>query len=680
MDKTNLNIQANVGLQNDWGIFNLNGVPGSINAYTNVYVEVITDGSKYVDNTDATIRHAATSPYKELQSILPVVTDANGGITWNVDNVYGKGLKQILNGYYPIGTVVENGDLWEGIDTYKNYANTFEVTFESNTGTYGTDITDKYFDYKSNAISFASKSYIKKTLNDIVGSKYIQANVDLLHFSKYYNIYTYSPNPIPNLRPLIHNVESFDKYGLGLDRSNNPFVRHMLMFSLESDDSYEEGGFFHTTYREQDNKYRTDHEVTDWRNGMYIKNGMTMFKSTPDTGSPPIQRDREESFQSFMPEGFSVLGVWDRWPVIGQMGSSWDNDDKTVPADYLKNFDTTNGNTKYNWECIGGNETYRKVRLTLLYFSDQQQNYRIFNNYFYVNANGKDIRQDIAYKSTATYRPATIGLAVASVLANIYVYAQGTSSDIPYISDCIYLNPNQTLYTKDIIYKAYVSKNTDNTDMLIFKGVKFRDYLDRVKQLAQMSRVKVNSTDTYNSSDRNIIPNIDGCIKNIPLQLSINYLEPNIESVGQADAMTRVFRIDGTHKDIYGWVPDEKELYQLDLMEDGTYKANTLNKTFLIRYLKNYSFKKDDDDNITADFDETIPPEQNSELKNIFKYDGEQLTFVKTKASGSVNDYYTYQTREYHGGALWAGSYYTYATLKYIPKKDVLIPHAKMIR
>jgi hypothetical protein len=76
-----------------------------------------------------------------------------------------------------------------------------------------------------------------------------------------------------------------------------------------------------------------------------------------------------------------------------------------------------------------------------------------------------------------------------------------------------------------------------------------------------MPRVLVNSTDTYNSSDRNIIPNIDGCIKNIPLQLNINYLEPNIESVGQADAMTRVFRIDGTHKDISGWVPDEKELY-----------------------------------------------------------------------------------------------------------------------
>jgi len=52
------------------------------------------------------------------------------------------------------------------------------------------------------------------------------------------------------------------------------------------------------------------------------------------------------------------------------MGASWDNDDKNVSASYLKNFDTTNGNTKYNWECVGGNEAYRKVRLTLLYFSD----------------------------------------------------------------------------------------------------------------------------------------------------------------------------------------------------------------------------------------------------------------------------------------------------------------------
>lgn len=79
--------------------------------------------------------------------------------------------------------------------------------------------------------------------------------------------------------------------------------------------------------------------------------------------------------------------------------------------------------------------------------------------------------------------PRTLGIALTSVLVNLYVYSSqaAEASDIPYISDCVFLNPNQTLYTKDIVYKAYVSKNTDNTDLLIFRGYKFRDYIDKVK-------------------------------------------------------------------------------------------------------------------------------------------------------------------------------------------------------
>lgn len=680
MEKTNLSIRVNVGLQNDWGIFNLSGVENSINAYTNIYVEVITDGSKYVDNTDATFRHAATSPYRELQSILPVVSNEEGQVVWDIPK--GKKLKQVLNGYYPVETPADESDLWEGVDNYKKYVNTFEVTFEPDTGTYGETVPDRYYNYRSTPVLFSGKKYIKKTLNDVVGNNCIQANVDLLHFSKYYNIYTYSPNPIPTLRPLVYDVESLSKYGMTLDRNNRVYLNNLLMMRMNADDSWEEIGFAHTIYREDQGCYSTDYEVNHWANGRYISNGSTMFRSTPATGSPFVLEGEEESFKKFMPEGFSLMGMWNNCEdgiILGPEENPYTYNGKTLPTTYTSIFDTTGGTVKYNFYGLEDN-SQSKVRLTFIYYGDQQDNFRIFNDYFYVRANRKNIFQDICYNSSRSGKmPRTLGIALTSVLVNLYVYSSqaAEASDIPYISDCVFLNPNQTLYTKDIVYKAYVSKNTDNTDLLIFRGYKFRDYIDKVKQMSRLERVKVNSDDTYNSSDKNITPNIDGCIKNIPLQLNINYLEPNIESVGASDSITRVFRIDGTHKDVYGWVPEDSKLYQLDITDDGQYKINTLGKSFTINYIKE-PFTVNDDGTFTAEFDENVTPEPNTFLYNMFGYDGETLTFKKTKATEGISKYYGIEART-DPSAWYESQYYTYVTLKYVPRQDVLIPHAKLM-
>jgi hypothetical protein len=57
-----------MGLQKDWGVFNLYG-SGEGNAYEKINIEVITDGDSYVENTSTSVIHAATSQYKELDAI-----------------------------------------------------------------------------------------------------------------------------------------------------------------------------------------------------------------------------------------------------------------------------------------------------------------------------------------------------------------------------------------------------------------------------------------------------------------------------------------------------------------------------------------------------------------------------------------------------------------------------------
>jgi hypothetical protein len=64
----NLKIQVSMGLQKDWGVFNLYGA-GEANAYNHISIEVMTDGDSYVENSAASISHAASSQYKELETI-----------------------------------------------------------------------------------------------------------------------------------------------------------------------------------------------------------------------------------------------------------------------------------------------------------------------------------------------------------------------------------------------------------------------------------------------------------------------------------------------------------------------------------------------------------------------------------------------------------------------------------
>ena len=79
-------------------------------------------------------------------------------------------------------------------------------------------------------------------------------------------------------------------------------------------------------------------------------------------------------------------------------------------------------NTGYEQPTIDDDNNSRPL-MTLVYFSDQQQNFRIFNNYFPVVKNGNSVTDTISYKSTYTNKkPSTIGMALVSVLANIYVY------------------------------------------------------------------------------------------------------------------------------------------------------------------------------------------------------------------------------------------------------------------
>jgi hypothetical protein len=93
-----------------------------------------------------------------------------------------------------------------------------------------------------------------------------------------------------------------------------------------------------------------------------------------------------------------------------------------------------------------------------------------------------------------------------------------------------------------MVYKAYVSLPADvsHNNVLNFKGVDYIQYLNLVK-----TRV-FGSTNTEDKlHDNNVNAIIKGCIKNQPLQIKLQYQDPNLDNLNRADSVVAVKGIDG---------------------------------------------------------------------------------------------------------------------------------------
>ena len=89
--------------------------------------------------------------------------------------------------------------------------------------------------------------------------------------------------------------------------------------------------------------------------------------------------------------------------------------------------------------------------------------YNLLNNNGIIVCESDSLDKIVYSNSYSGKKPETISLALISVLANIYVYngEEEKNNDITYISDCVYLATNTTMYTKDMIYKASLIEGTD---------------------------------------------------------------------------------------------------------------------------------------------------------------------------------------------------------------------------
>ena len=223
--KYNTRISIKPGLQDTYQVFNLDA--SKVNK--NIKIEVIVDGDQYIENDTPQIMHAGNSSHKLFEGI-----NNENSNTWELAN-YGKKFKSLLIRY--LGNYADTikkstgSDIYEEASAYKNYKNQFTVIFKDKADK-NIHINGQYLGYMQNAVDADKKSCISKLLSSVNGSSsdnYIFINTNIIHYSKYYNIYKSSDISVPVLQPVLYTKEDLDKLNMTIS-NNNVFINIFKLF------------------------------------------------------------------------------------------------------------------------------------------------------------------------------------------------------------------------------------------------------------------------------------------------------------------------------------------------------------------------------------------------------------------------------------------------------------------
>lgn len=626
----NTKISIKPGLQDTYQVFNLDAEQVD----KNIKIEVIVDGDQYVENDTPQIMHAGNSSYKLFEGI-----NNENSNTWSLDN-YGKKFKSLLIRY--LGNYADTikkstgSDIYEEASAYKNYKNQFTVTFKDiednkdtnsdnteNTENKNTSIKGQYLGYKQNPVIADNKRYISKLLQEVNGSNsnnYIFINTNIIHYSKYYNIYKSSDISVPVLQPVLYTKEDLDKLNMTI-YNNNVFINSLSMFTAWNDGTGNNKDY-RREYRYECNLKTGEFSINnqyekDFNHNAKIKWDYSQFKQgsngkhfVTELSEPEAS---EERYSDYFPNGFmffTLSNERERYGTIGidfNNGKNTNNFDKSALSSWQSQFMASN--YSYHISKHGyANGDGSTILAGLYYRGDKEDNVHLLNCWFTLQANndnGRTITQKIKYnKDYQNKKPEYIGTCIASIFANIYHYVKDSDVPITQIVDTIYLNEHNTTYTKDIIYReSVIDTIKDPNTLLVFKGIKYGSYIELVKRMAGANN------DPLYSGDKNVNAVIHSCVKNVPLQYKLTYKEPNTDLVNANNDFFLLKTIDnpsGTR--IYGKLSTNK-LYQLDYDTNRKPIIDSLKSTFKIKYLE--SITLDDDKIISGKFSTEFEQENN---------------------------------------------------------------------
>ena len=642
-NKNNTKYYLQAGLSNNYNTFKLNGnitSGGATGIYDALDIDICVDGDQYVDNIleDPDIIHAGSSNYGEWDGIKPVLPE-----NFNKTKI-GPGLRTLLQATsFPTDTFYNSGDvedLWESINAYNNYRNTFEITDFGAVGDLNLydNQSGEYVAYNNTAKSLQGKHYVTKKLKDIYDINHAGTfNASIIHFSKYYYINRQDETTVPCLLPILRTLQDISAYGLQVDDNGIPYIEFLYTIEMWDDKN---GTQDHMIVR----KYQYNSATS---NKSYVSRWEDDWRDQEDHGafgghSGFFWRDNADAWKQFNKFGFFLHGLHmhldsthggscdynpnnekKRW-FDQEIGVKWNNLYGGIqPKNYCVGRKSSTGDAswRYDWdEGITDNHI-----IGIGYNGDENKVEHYFNTYFIVGNTGQNIKFAQPYSNKY---PRYLGQYVATILGGLYICKGDENQLVVKTTDIVHLDSNYTTYTKDIIYKAKINSSYDNrhNELLVLQTMDFNNYLTQIYSKSGISSSNVNKN--------NVTLKLRGCIKNNPVQYKMEYIIPKYDHLASEGSVSAILiKIDGTPVNVNASSFEQDKLYQLD--ENN--KAVLLNSNFSAQCIQSIDTSSTI---IKATYNDSWGRMKFPKIKDMFKWDGEKLicNYVDT-AQSNANRY-----------------------------------------
>ena len=493
--------QIDLGLQNNYSMFSLNGSQNTGVFYQKNSTIKIYLGDNYISYSDKKLKQLTTDNY-DISAIEPSYQQYDSTLT--------EKYKKLINN--------ETIDSWKGIwENPESYKDTIQVSFDKPVN------TDKieYLGYDQEV--HTTTNSINPTLKSIHTSSNTKGllKIDLWTFNKYLKLYQSTKTEAPVIQSLL--LADNNRWGLKFSGGDNKTVQFANIYTFSTitlgDDKKDDGSvvtlvdkwkngttiakikdlmFNRVFYRRRTGGYEekplNDHkEYAQVRLAYNRKgDGNTDFSPYKNGNFMYFLHDTVNSNSSLytLEENQFFLNIV--YPYAGENN--------------VGRFGLSQGDRTHNINCFknGSATNFKGAVLAQIGFMSNQGIY-LLNDYIVLrqpeNTNIYTATQYIANK-------------LASLLADSYILSTSNGTlDTNTLLEFIHYN-YKTLYTQDLIFNASV-KSDNNT--LNIHGIIYSQYLDKVR---------ANSSTTLKANDVNVQIQYNPITKNIPIQLEVNSIAP----------------------------------------------------------------------------------------------------------------------------------------------------------
>lgn len=619
----NINCQLQIGLQNTHNTFNIE------QSKLNLIKVDVHFGRDYLTNTTPEIVTNEELGYI-FDGVYPLNKNNNCDEVAKIDTILGKKLFEAIG---MTGGTAGN-EINSKEDSYKNYLNMFSVNFPTKYNYLKSGPELLVYPPHQGELPESGINVIKYSdipldqMEYTLGNKYLNLTLTGILYNKFYSVKETLNTSATVVRPLLYSKDDLPKYNMIYD--NNHFYLNNLAGLVLGNDI--DGNDQHKV-----RFYKLEAALDSLGNRYWVQ---PLGNNLGDDGgeTKAVSRNIFEEFQVCDSGRLNDL-----FPGITPLVLTYENNAGGDKYNIVKGKVTSNksisnsqaiGIGKYNKGFSGKPSNYVGIyndmsnlntqnTYLFLMLKDSKDIVHILNTAIPVTYSNGRINQVVRGAPSGT----TVGDLIASVLMNLY-YTQGDQeSNIPYqgISNFVKLSRHTYTYVKDIIFKI---KQNNSNELIVMSKMNYSDYIQQIlnNQSLQLDPTIRQSLESH----KNINFQLLSILKNCPLQISFDYIDPIQDLVLTPKELIKV--ADGNT--IYtnqGFI--NNRLYIQDIKNPQSFIRLDASQNF--EYHSYKDFKEHSSGQLLGVQNTEIL--QNSSFKRGFGYDQGQLVCLKSNSNSAHN-------------------------------------------